>query len=71
MALGVDELTALRDELIRARSRGIRVTMYDGKRLEYGSDAELTAAIADLEARIRRASATRPGAVLVSSSKGL
>lgn len=62
---------ALRDELIRARARGVRVTMYDGKRLEYGTDAEMAAAIADLEARIKRGSTPTPGAVLFSSSKGL
>lgn len=71
MALGTDELIALRDELIRARARGIRVTMYDGKRLEYSTDAEMAAAIADLEARIKRASAPAIGAVLFSSSKGV
>lgn len=71
MALGTAELETLRDELIRARARGVRVVMYDGKRTEYSSDSEMAAAIADLEARIRRASAPRPGAVLFSTSKGL
>lgn len=71
MALGTEELEGLRDELIRARARGTRVVSYDNSRVEYSSDAEMAAAIADLEARIRRASAPRPGAVLFSSSKGL
>ena len=71
MALGTDEMVELRDELIRARARGVRVTMYDGMRVEYANDAEMADAIADLEARIRRASAPRPGAVRFSSSKGL
>lgn len=71
MALGTDELVTLRDELIRARARGVRVVMYDGKRTEYGTDAEMAAAIADLEARIKRASAPTIGAVLFSSSKGV
>jgi len=71
MALGTDELVTLRDELIRARARGVRVVMYDGKRTEYATDAEMAAAIADLEARIKRASAPTIGAVLFSSSKGV
>lgn len=50
--LDTPELEALRDELVRMRGRGIRSTLYDGKRLEYGTDAELAAAINDLEARI-------------------
>ncbi len=54
-----------------SRARGVRVTIYDGKRVEYANDAEMADAIADLEARIRRASAPRPGAVRFSSSKGL
>lgn len=69
--LDTAELEGLRDELIRMRGRGIRSSLYDGKRIEYASDAELAAAIADLGARIRRASAPRPGAVRFSSSKGL
>lgn len=71
MTVPVEELTALRDELIRARSRGIRVTHYDGKRVEYGSDAEMSAAIADLEARIKRASATAAVSVAFNTSKGV
>jgi len=71
MALAVSELETLRDELIRARAQGIRVLMYDGKRTEYGTDAEMAAAISDLEVRIRRASSARPGSVAFSSSKGL
>ena len=71
MALGTDEMVELRDELIRARARGVRVVMYENRRVEYTTDAEMAAAIADLEARIRSASAPRPGAVRFSSSKGL
>ena len=71
MALGTDEMVELRDELIRARARGVRVVMYENRRVEYTTDAEMAAAIADLESRIRRASAPRPGAVRFFSSKGL
>ncbi|EEW24019.1 phage head-tail joining protein [Rhodobacter ferrooxidans] len=71
MALEPGELEALRDELIRARARGVRSVQMDTERVEYKSDAEMTAAINDIEARIRRASMTRTGVVLFSSSKGL
>jgi hypothetical protein len=71
MALSTDELVTLRDALVRARARGVRVTMYDGKRVEYGSDAEMAAAIGDLDRRIAAASGPRPGAVAFSTSKGL
>ena len=33
MGIGTDELARLRDELIRARARGIRTLEYDGKRV--------------------------------------
>ena len=71
MALGTDELVTLRDELVTARARGVRVTMHDGKRIEYGSDAEMAAAIGDLDRRIAAASGPRPGSVAFSTSKGL
>lgn len=69
--LDTPELEALRDELVRMRGRGIRSTLYDGKRLEYGTDAELAAAINDLEARIRRASRRQPRKVVFTTSKGV
>ncbi len=43
-----DLLTALQE----ARFAGLRSVSYDGKTVSYGSDAELAAAIRDLEARI-------------------
>lgn len=71
MALSVSDLETMRDGLLTARARGVRVTQINGERVEYQSDAELAAAIADLEARIRRASTTRPRSVAVRTSKGL
>ena len=71
MAINATELESLRDALIRARASGVRVTQFDGKRVEYANDAEMAKAIADLEARIRQASGARPGAVHFSTSKGL
>jgi hypothetical protein len=71
MALTVTELEGLRDALLRARASGVRVTQFEGKRVEYGNDAEMAKAIADLESRIARASTPRPGSVAFATSKGL
>lgn len=71
MPVDASELEGLRDALIRARATGIRSTLYDGKRIKYATDAEMAAAIADLEARIRRASPGRRNVVAFSSRKGL
>lgn len=71
MAIDPTELETLRDALIRARASATRVVMFEGKRVEYGSDAEMANALADLETRIRRASAPRHGSVTFSKSKGM
>lgn len=71
MPLDVSEMETLRDELIKARSRGIRSVMYDGKRTEYSTDTEMAAAIADLERRIASARNSRPRTIGFSSSKGI
>jgi len=42
----------------QARFAGLRSVSYDGKTVSYGSDAELAAAIRDLEARVAAASGT-------------
>lgn len=69
--LSAAELAAMRDGLIRARARGVRVTMIEGRRVEYASDAEMAAAIADLEARMRRATTGPVRTILFSSDKGV
>lgn len=71
MALGSDELVQLRDALLRARASGTRSVTYDGKRVEYGSDSEMAAALADLDSRIRGAGRTRVSTIKFSSSKGI
>ena len=71
MAVPLGELEDLRDELIRARARGTRVVMTDGRRVEYATDAEMAAAIADLERRIAGAGGARPRSVAFRTSKGL
>ena len=53
--MDIDRMRALLTALQEARFSGLRSVSYDGKALTYGSDAELAAAIADLEARIARA----------------
>ncbi len=54
----IDRMRALLSALQEARFSGLRSVSYDGKTLTYGSDEELASAIADLEARIARASGT-------------
>ena len=56
--MDIDRMQALLSALQEARFSGLRSVSYDGKTLTYGSDAELAAAISDLEARISRASGT-------------
>lgn len=48
----LDELKSHHSALLSARYSGTRSVSYDGKTVTYGSDAELAAAIADLERRI-------------------
>ncbi|MEZ5724394.1 MAG: hypothetical protein R3E47_04795 [Paracoccaceae bacterium] len=71
MAVTPSELIELRDALIRARARGVRIVQVNGEKVEYKTDREMADAIADLEARITRASGhPRPQAVRFNSSKG-
>lgn len=68
----LEELTAQREALLAARYAGIRTVEIDGRRVTYASDAEMAAAITDLERRI--ASSTDDGRrrrILTSASKGL
>ena len=71
MALGAEELVTLRDTLIRARARGVRVAQLGEERIEFRSDAEMRNAIGDLDRRIAAASSARPTSVRFSSSKGM
>jgi hypothetical protein len=67
----VAELEAMRDALIAMRAAGVRVAYVEGfGRVEYGDDADLARALADIEARIARASPTRPRTVAFSTRKG-
>lgn len=62
-------LLALRDELIENRGRGLRAIQSDDERIEYRTDSELAAALADVERRI--AAATRSvSTVTIRARKG-
>ena len=65
------ELEAMRDELVRARARGTRVVMTEGRRVEYATDSEMAAALADIETRLRRARHGPVRTILFASSKGV
>ena len=53
-AMTLDDLKARHSALLAARYSGTRSVSYDGKTVNYGSDAELAAAIGDIERRIAR-----------------
>ncbi len=68
----LDEMTAQRDALLAARYRGVRTVEYEGRRITYATDAEMAAALADLEKRIAQAETGTPRRrILTSASKGL
>lgn len=48
----LDDLTTRHSALLAARYSGTRSVSYDGKTVTYGTDAELAAAITDIERRI-------------------
>ena len=66
----VPELEAMREALLAARFAGVRTVEYEGRRVTYASDAEMAAALADLDRCIAAASAPRVNQVRISSSKG-
>ncbi|MGX0905399.1 hypothetical protein ACSSV8_003999 [Roseovarius sp. MBR-79] len=51
----LDDLKSRHGALLAARYSGTRSVSYDGKTVNYGSDAELAAAISDIERRIAKA----------------
>ena len=68
----IEQMTARRDALLEARWRGVRTVDIDGRRITYATDAEMAAAVADLERRIADASAgARRRIVRTAASKGL
>ncbi len=68
----LEEMTARRDALLAARFRGVRTVEVEGRRITYATDAEMAAAVADLERRIAQAEAgVRRRIVRTAASKGL
>jgi hypothetical protein len=68
----LEELTVQREALLKARFRGVRTVEYDGKRVTYASDAEMAAALQDIERRIAGLEdGGRRRRILTSASKGL
>lgn len=67
-----DEMVVRRDALLAARFRGVRTVEVEGRRITYATDAEMAAALADLERRIADAQAgTRRRIVRTRARKGL
>jgi hypothetical protein len=58
--MDLERMRALLAALQEARYAGVRPVSYDGKSINYGSDAELANAIADLETRIATATSGMP-----------
>jgi hypothetical protein len=48
----LDDLIARREALLVARFRGVRTVEIEGRRIAYATDAEMAAALGDLERRI-------------------
>ena len=67
----LEELTAQREALLAARYRGVRTVEFEGRRVTYATDAEMAAALADLEKRIAQAETGTPRRrILTSASEG-
>lgn len=56
--MDLSELQSMRDDLVRARAKGVRRLRINGEEVEYKTDAEMADAIRNLEQRIARASGT-------------
>ena len=68
----LEEMIARRDALLAARFRGVRTVEVEGRRITYATDAEMAAAIGDLERRIAEEKAgVRRRIVRTAASKGL
>ena len=65
------ELQGRLEALRKTRASGRRRVEYGGGSVEYRSDAELAAAIADIERQIATASGARRGPIYFNTSKGV
>jgi hypothetical protein len=70
--MSLEELILQREALLAARFRGVRTVEIEGRRVTFATDAEMAAAITDLERRIAAAQDGGPKRrILTSASKGL
>jgi len=68
----LDEMTARHETLLAARFRGVRTVEIEGRRITYATDAEMAAALGDLERRIAETKAgVRRRIVRTRAAKGL
>lgn len=68
----IEDMIARRDALLAARFRGVRSVEVEGRRIAYASDAEMAAALADLERRIaEEQTGARRRIVRTTANKGL
>lgn len=68
----LDDMIARRDALLVARWRGVRTVEVEGRRITYASDAEMAAALVDLDRRIAdEKTGSRRRIVRTTASKGL
>ncbi len=65
-------LTAMRGELLAARTQGVRrFRDQNGEEVEYRSDSEMARALGALDAEIAAAQSKPPSTILFKTSKGL
>lgn len=68
----LDELTASRDRLRRARFKGVLTVAIDGESITYKGDAQMAAALASIEAEIAKLTrGPRPRTFHPTTKKGL
>jgi len=65
------QITHWRGAMMAARYKGIRIVEYDGKRGTYASDAEMAAALGDLNRQVAGIGPQRISVVRIQSLKGL
>jgi len=67
----LSDLQAYLDKLLKARASGVNLVQHGEERVQYKTDAEMAAAIMDLERRIAALQVGRITTIQISSSKGL
>lgn len=72
MATTIEDLSSMRDKLIRARLSGIReVRDANGESIKYASDAEMSRALAALDSEINRLAGSPVREIKFRTSKGI